>query len=620
MNRKKDLQDLRIQAAMKAYESWIARGHDKNLISRTASVARQKNFYERERLRALTPAAAVDTIPLERKIGPTLDIRDLPPNELARKAGRPVARLHELNPDVQPEGFGTGFLIAPNLLITNHHVFPSKDYAAGCAANFLFEKDNEGRILHGLTYKLRPDTFFFNYDVLDFALVYVDSISTSESQDLNLLGMLPLISTRGKVIEGSHLSIIQYPMGGYKKYAYEENVITSINDTDGNIEYTTDTLPASSGSPGFNEAWEVAALHYTGVPAIVEGKWRTKTGAIWDKNTMSDDDIMWIANAGKSISKIVGYLKTLKLQERDQKFINTILNYSVDPVLHPEAAMARESINVNLPEPKPFNQPLNNNSMEKIVMNFSGPSNVYLNQSGAVAASQPQGLAEIKNTTTGAEEKKIRFDEDYSDREGYNENFLDGFTVPMPGIKDQRLDEMYKAINASKPLVLNYHHYSLVMNKTRRFQMWSAVNVDYSLDVRDTRDRKELGNDSNAWRLDPRIPAKYQVQADEFYDPATLVDKGHIVRRDDNCWASGAGSLAIEYANADTFHWTNCTPQHERFNRDMMGVKGLWGILENEIKRQLNDPQNADKDYNQKACVLAGPVLSDDDPEYNDIT
>jgi DNA/RNA endonuclease G (NUC1) len=50
---------------------------------------------------------------------------------------------------------------------------------------------------------------------------------------------------------------------------------------------------------------------------------------------------------------------------------------------------------------------------------------------------------------------------------------------------------------------------------------------------------------------------------------------------------------------------------------------GKWGVLENEVKKQLefpkNDPDNDNKDYGQLACVLAGPVLADDDPEYMDI-
>lgn len=51
----------------------------------------------------------------------------------------------------------------------------------------------------------------------------------------------------------------------------------------------------------------------------------------------------------------------------------------------------------------------------------------------------------------------------------------------------------------------------------------------------------------------------------------------------------------------------------------MFGIRGLWGVLENAIKTQLNDPENQNKDFSQKACVLAGPVLDDSDPEYNEI-
>ena len=153
--------------------------------------------------------------------------------------------------------------------------------------------------------------------------------------------------------------------------------------------------------------------------------------------------------------------------------------------------------------------------------------------------------------------------------------------------------------------------------------MWTASNVDYNQDLRDNRTREQLGN--GAWRLDKRIPDIYQVQAAEFYDPATLIDKGHLVRRDDNCWAplknGNSDSLGIEYANADTFHWTNCTPQHEAFNRDVAQYEGIgkWGVLENAIKEQLDDLTDANKDYGQRACVLAGPVLADNDPEYMNI-
>jgi endonuclease G len=82
------------------------------------------------------------------------------------------------------------------------------------------------------------------------------------------------------------------------------------------------------------------------------------------------------------------------------------------------------------------------------------------------------------------------------------------------------------------------------------------------------------------------------------------------VRREDNAW--GDNTSEIEYADSDTFHWTNCTPQHATFNRSQPGkqwpgAKGLWGGFESHIQRNL---QAGDT----RACILAGPVLAADDP------
>jgi hypothetical protein len=54
---------------------------------------------------------------IERKMGPTLDFSKFAPSELARSAGRPVARIVELGgPGILPVGFATGFVVAPGLL------------------------------------------------------------------------------------------------------------------------------------------------------------------------------------------------------------------------------------------------------------------------------------------------------------------------------------------------------------------------------------------------------------------------------------------------------------------------------------------------------------------------
>lgn len=69
--------------------------------------------------------------------------------------------------------------------------------------------------------------------------------------------------------------------------------------------------------------------------------------------------------------------------------------------------------------------------------------------------------------------------------------------------------------------------------------------------------------------------------------------QGHLVRRKDPM--RGA---EFEKANRDTFHFTNCSPQHENFNQS----SNLWLILENYI---LNHATN----YQRKVAVFTGPIF-----------
>jgi endonuclease G len=191
-------------------------------------------------------------------------------------------------------------------------------------------------------------------------------------------------------------------------------------------------------------------------------------------------------------------------------------------------------------------------------------------------------------------EKKLRFDPDYDHRPGYKSNFL-GIAVPLPGIATARTNEILA--DGGEPLLLKYHHYSLVMNQKRRLQMWSAVNVDYTPSKR-RKKREDFGTDT--WVPDPRVLPKLQIEDQELYDPAKKFDRGHIVRRDDTAWGDTAEEEVL--ANSDSFHWTNCTPQHEQFNRAMYQYHGLWGGLENQIQSQA-------KNVGFKMTIFAGPIL-----------
>ena len=61
---------------------------------------------------------------------------------------------------------------------------------------------------------------------------------------------------------GAALNIIQHPAGEVKQIAIRRNDFVGPLDGDSNrFTYLTDTLPGSSGSPVFNDDWEVVGLH-----------------------------------------------------------------------------------------------------------------------------------------------------------------------------------------------------------------------------------------------------------------------------------------------------------------------------------------------------------------------
>jgi V8-like Glu-specific endopeptidase len=90
---------------------------------------------------------------------------------------------------------------------------------------------------------------------------YMDySIVELEGQPGNKWGWLPL---QVRTIErGERVNIIQHAGGRPKQVALQNNFVEYFG---GNvIQYVTSTLPGSSGSPVFNDSWEVVALHHAG--------------------------------------------------------------------------------------------------------------------------------------------------------------------------------------------------------------------------------------------------------------------------------------------------------------------------------------------------------------------
>jgi endonuclease G len=193
-------------------------------------------------------------------------------------------------------------MISPSLLMTNNHVLTSEEDCKNSIAQFNFEKSEDLFDKPQVSFRLDPDKFFYTNEKLDFSLVYVSPTSSSSSA-LKDFRFLKLIKQIGKAVIGEYVSIIQHPRGRHKQVAIRENRVIDIFDDF--IHYVCDTEPGSSGSPVFNDQWEVVSLHHSGVPKTDEnGNYLTKDGQIWTEN-MGEEQIDWIGNEGVRISSIV---------------------------------------------------------------------------------------------------------------------------------------------------------------------------------------------------------------------------------------------------------------------------------------------------------------------------
>ena len=126
----------------------------------------------------------------------------------------------------------------------------------------------------------------------------------SGTRELKDFGFLRLDPSVGKVLRGEPLNIIQHPDGAPKRVALRQNRFTALLERF--MHYETDTMPGSSGSPVFNDQWQVVCLHHSGVPLRdSQGNILTKDNRVWDEDRDDPELIKWIGNEGVRISRIV---------------------------------------------------------------------------------------------------------------------------------------------------------------------------------------------------------------------------------------------------------------------------------------------------------------------------
>jgi endonuclease G, mitochondrial len=213
-----------------------------------------------------------------------------------------------------------------------------------------------------------------------------------------------------------------------------------------------------------------------------------------------------------------------------------------------------------------------------------------------LAESGQQSLAADAPAADGLALEAARPTSYYDGYTGYDPDFL-GESVPLPTLTDEQRRNAAKnsmAANGADPTVLPYINFSVVMNRRRQLAYYTVVNIDGDQSERPTRGK-------DRWFFDSRIAESEQI-GEALYKRNAL-DRGHLVRRLDPVW----GRQAVR-ANDDTFHFTNCSPQHERFNQNNETWQGLENFILDHADRQ-----------NKKVSVFTGPVVKNDDPLYKGV-
>jgi endonuclease G len=486
-----------------------------------------------------------------------------------------------------------------------------------------YEQNQFGLPVQPQTFDFQPERFFLNHRDLDFALVAV-APRGHRGGALEEYGWLPLNAVQGKIAitAKDYLNIIQHPLGREKEVVLRDNRpldLAASNEDERQlgpfIHYEADTEKGSSGSPVFNDQWEVVALHHSGVPERdANGNWLNKDGEVWREGTQPVSEISWIANEGTRVSSLIAALTSARVLDHEQSLLDALL--AAQPSESPARTRPDESLG---PPATPRSYPAAV-SPRRTAKREPGPRS-DLSLGGAISFDVPLQVVirlggkerVLKTVVPPAGERDELLTEaltaaDYVDRNGYDRNFL-GVNVPFPTMKSHaRFGGILQVPRPARPadkFELRYHRFSVTMNKVRRLAYVSACNVNFDPPSSVSRDEG-----TQSWRRDPRLDGNQQLGA-PYYDDNDY-DKGHLTRRDDAAWGSDKDDALA--ANWDTFHYTNAGPQHFLFNRsDEFTGAGLdlWGDLENHISAQGGQQRT-------HLSIFTGPIFGDNDKPLKD--
>jgi endonuclease G, mitochondrial len=360
----------------------------------------------------------------------------------------------------------------------------------------------------------------------------------------------------------------------------------------------TDTLPGSSGSPVFNLACEAVALHHWGSP---------------HRQTEDADGrpITRFANEGIRISAIMVELRDhlTRLSPAAAALLRAVVDQAESSSRAAAPGMNAQTQVTTTAEP---DGSTTMHTIVPITISVKLPGVGGGNQvPAAVAEPAPAAVVVLPGDT--AEAEALEIDPDYSNRNGYDPDFLEGFPIPLPTLNAAMKKAAAKSNQPTKgkdASVLDYQHYSVVMHAKRRTAIYAAANIDgeswktVNRKTGQVVDAEKATKASDKWFVDERIAEDEQCDNEDFQQEFKF-QRGHLIRRQYLNW--GSNEEAVK-GDADSYHYTNCTLQHELFNPKNTQWLGLEDfVLDNATKDKV------------RVSVFAGPVLRKDDPVYGDM-
>ena len=632
----------------------IARGNpyaaEPDIARRTAGIKRNTGLPE-ENARAI--AVRIDEVKTAREAdlagaeaiqGGAQEFLDVAFLDLGRRAANCVARVARPNGSAR----GSGVLIAPGLLMTNNHVISSAGEARGYVIELDLERGPDGRIKTPTRFAFDPAKCFVTSGVsaLDFSVIALGD-RIDGAGDLGHYGFMPLLDATDKHSLGEVANVIQHPDGRLKEVVLHENRIVARDNTRQVLHYVADTQQGSSGSPVFNNAWEIIALHHwagpfhetvgiDGLPLMPRINEGIRVSAI--VKALRDGDAAFDQGADVRVAE------ALTLWDRlSDSGIRTVVDATA-------TGGAGEGLTVAGGAAKGAASVMQRRNPDGS-LTLTVPVEVNVSLGGvAMPAVARSGLASIEEEAgedSGSEKIAAWKTEDFTDRGGYEPGFLPGFIVPMPdtpNIPGRLAVNQLPPVGSEDRHELPYHHFSLKLNADRGLCYFTACNVDGARTRHVDRKTKTVTADPTLNQLGLEALTIEGVKADAGFMPdrrvlpteqmtneyyasqnvpgfpdtssrariARIFQRGHIVLRSDPAWGSDCEALAGE---RDTFFFPNICPQVGFFNQGSRptfpGEKGKlhWRAVETYVLRNAVTER-------QRVSVFAGPVFTDEDFDY----